>query len=352
MTFLAPSQKEIRQEVEAALERFADAGAEFMDVPTLLPAGLMLDIYGEDIRNRAFLVHDGVEGDYVLRPDFTVPVVKAHLARGQSSARYAYSGRVWRKKRDKQTTRQHSFWQIGFEIFDANRRAENDAEIFAMASEIARPHGLMVRTGDLGLVFTLLDQIEMPAWRREALKRQFWRPRAFKRLLERYSGGVGKHADLAEEISAPVIGLRSEAMIHARIKRLREDAKIPPMKSEDKALLLEILNLQGSLAEIDSRLEALAQNAQVLEPASEQFAKRNAALKAAGIDVNNTHFSASFGRETMEYYDGFVFGFYSGETSVIAGGRYDRLAQSFGADHALSAVGMAYRPELFLGENT
>ncbi len=346
MSFIPKGQEPLRAELDRALALFVDMGAELVDVSTLLRAELMLDLYGEEIRNRAFIVHDGVDGDFVLRPDFTVPVVQTHLASGKKSARYAYSGRVWRKKQDPYALHKHSFLQTGIEIFDEDRRAENDAELFELARQLAKPNALKVATGDLGLVFSLLDQMEISIWRKEALKRQFWRPRAFEALLKRYASAEGKHVDLEPAISAPVIGLRSEAMIKARIDRLKHDAQLPPIKSEDIQILRAVLSIQGSLEDAREALAQLLKKAPQLEFAFVQFDERLEAMRAREIPLADIAFDASFGRETMEYYDGFVFQFSRADRAVIAGGRYDQLVQQFETGQDAGAVGMAYRPEL------
>ncbi len=354
MSFIAQGQAAISKQVEEALRQFQEAGAEYVEVSTLLPADVMLDLYGEDIRNRAFLVHDGVDGDFVLRPDFTVPVLQGHIERARAgqdlTARYSYSGRVWRRKRSSQSARQHSFWQVGMEIFSPQAEAKDDAEIFDLAKQLAGEK-LTARTGDLGLVFSLLDAFDMPSWRREALKRQFWRPAAFEALLQRYASPSGKYADLDEHIDAPVIGLRSEAMIRKRIARLKEDASLPRMKPSELELLREVLALSGDLSTASDALASMAKAHEEIQPAALAFASRNQALEARGIDPAMLAFDASFGRETMEYYDGFVFGFYQGDSAVISGGRYDRLAKDFGAYDKLAAVGLAFRPEYIGSQN-
>jgi ATP phosphoribosyltransferase regulatory subunit len=74
------------------------------------------------------------------------------------------------------------------------------------------------------------------------------------------------------------------------------------------------------------------------------------ALDAAGVDVATLPFEASFGRTTMEYYDGFVFGFLAeGRPDlppVATGGRYDALTKILGAGREIPAVGGVIRPEL------
>ncbi|MFN4130415.1 MAG: ATP phosphoribosyltransferase regulatory subunit, partial [Paracoccaceae bacterium] len=82
-----------------ASERLADwfvaQGAQRVEADILLPAETLLDLYGEDIRARAYMTIDPVQGEMMLRPDFTVPVVQQHMANGADPATYAYSGPVF-----------------------------------------------------------------------------------------------------------------------------------------------------------------------------------------------------------------------------------------------------------------
>jgi ATP phosphoribosyltransferase regulatory subunit len=80
------------------LQAFVQAGAVPVEADLLQPAETLLDLYGEDIRARAYVTDDPVRGEMMLRPDFTVPVVQAHMAHGADPARYAYLGEVFRKQ--------------------------------------------------------------------------------------------------------------------------------------------------------------------------------------------------------------------------------------------------------------
>ena len=46
-------------------------------------------------------------------------------------------------------------------------------------------------------------------------------------------------------------------------------------------------------------------------PAVERFIARAEALAARGVDIDRLDFEGSYGRTSLEYYDGFVFGFYA-----------------------------------------
>jgi histidyl-tRNA synthetase len=65
---------------------FEAAGAVVVEPPVLQPAETLLDLYGEDIRARAYITSDALRGEQMLRPDFTVPVVQMHMAHGAEPA--------------------------------------------------------------------------------------------------------------------------------------------------------------------------------------------------------------------------------------------------------------------------
>ena len=91
---------------------FVGYGAQVVEADVLLPADTLLDLYGEDIRARAYLTTDPLHGEMVLRPDFTVPVVQMHMESHADPARYTYAGRVFRKQED-DATRANEYVQVG-----------------------------------------------------------------------------------------------------------------------------------------------------------------------------------------------------------------------------------------------
>ena len=117
----------IRAEAERLFAAFQAAGAVSVEADLLLPAETLLDLYGEDIRARAYVTNDPLRGEMMLRPDFTVPVVQAHMAHGADPARYCYMGEVFRKQ-DHLGNRASEYLQVGFEVFDrAAPEAAGDA---------------------------------------------------------------------------------------------------------------------------------------------------------------------------------------------------------------------------------
>ena len=87
---------QLRAESARLLAVFEATGAVRVEADILQQADVLLDLYGEDIRARAYVTSDPLRGEQMLRPDFTVPVVQRHMAVSAEPARYTYAGPVFR----------------------------------------------------------------------------------------------------------------------------------------------------------------------------------------------------------------------------------------------------------------
>lgn len=349
----------VRAEAARLLATFQDAGAVVVETPILQPAETLLDLYGEDIRGRAYVTSDPIMGEAMLRPDFTVPVVEMHMAEGAEPARYAYAGEVFRKQED-DPHRAPEYFQVGYEVFDRADAAASDAEVFALFHDTLAPLGLRAATGDMGILMAAVNGLTTSERRRDALKRHLWRPRRFRTLLDRFSGRApnpeGREAlargNPFDGNDAPLIGLRTQAEIEDRVAALREDMTTPPIPEAEVSLLADLLGIRETLSNACEHLRDLAVDMPPIAEAVERFAARNRAIEARGIDPDSIDFEGSFGRTTMEYYDGFVFGFHAGQRPdlppVATGGRYDALTRVLGRGQAIPAVGGVIRPALTL----
>ena len=346
-----------RDESRRLTAHFMAAGATPVEAGILQPADILLDLYGEDIRARAYVTGDPLRGEMMLRPDFTVPVVQMHMASGADPARYTYAGEVFRRQ-ETDEARPNEFLQVGFEVFDGHSPAAADAEVFATIAAALSGLPLRAATGDIGLLVAAVQGLRTTDLRKAALIRHIWRPRRFRALLDRFGGRlpVPPHRQTllaaADPLATagPEIGLRSRDEVAERIANLRADAATPPLSAEEIALIDAILSLRETLPHVLSALHDIAVDLPAIQPAVRRLAERTAAMAARGIDVDHLDFEGSFGRTTLEYYDGFVFGFQAAARPdlppVAAGGRYDALTRVLGAGRAVPAVGGVIRPEL------
>ncbi|MBT8454539.1 MAG: ATP phosphoribosyltransferase regulatory subunit [Rhodobacteraceae bacterium] len=340
----------ISQEAQRFVRAFEGAGAELIDTDVLQPAEVLLDLYGEDMRARAFVSSDPLRGEVMLRPDFTVPVVQMHLAGGASQARYTYQGKVFRQQADG-SDRPAEYQQVGFELFNGDNPVDADAEVFALFDRLLTPMGLRAATGDIGILRAAVMGLETSENRRAALLRHLWRPRRFRALLERFSNPLPARAPVSM-IDAPEIGLRSRAEVEARLAAQAEDACVAAISAGQAELVDIILGLKEEAPIVLSHLNDLVVDMPAIAPAVASFSARLDALSARGIDVETLAFEASYGRTALEYYDGFVFGFYAPDRPdlppVATGGRYDALTRALGGSEAPRAVGGVIRPGLIV----
>ncbi len=353
---------DVRAEVGRLMSGFIANGAQPVEPAALLPADVLIDLYGEDLRARAYTTHDPVEGELMLRPDFTVPVVQIHIANGASAARYAYAGSVWRRQ-EVGSNRPTEYLQAGFEVFGGTDPAADDAEVFAVLATALGDLPVMPVTGDLGLISAAIDALDTNERRKGALRRHVWRPQRFNRLLERYSvesdvsteraalfravkdGSV----DVLIKASGTAHGVRSVDEIAARAEILLHEKEAASLSEKAVALMSSVLGLKSTMGQAAQKLRKIAPS---LAAAADQLEARAQALSDAGIDISALPFEASYGRTTMEYYDGFVFGFHAPDhpdlPQIAQGGRYDALTRVLSDGKGVPAVGGIIRPEAAL----
>lgn len=350
-------------------QHFQAAGATPLNLPFLYPCEELLELYGEDLRARAFVFGDAERGDEMcLRPDFTVPVALAYREGGWGrKAAYCYQGTVFRRQPGK-ADRPVEYLQAGIERFGEMNTAKADASVFLSLHSALRElgvHKIVATIGDLSIVLAVLDALEMPEFRRAALKRHIWRQKRFQSLIARACKGQELN-NLVRKVSTAVpevlvseveragehVGQRDLSDVRDRIALLLEQAKAPAMREADARLISNILEVNGPARDACSQLLKLTKDAGVdIEPALTLFEQRLKLLSDGSGEGTEFYFDAAFGR-SLEYYDGFVFELRLAGVALhpplAGGGRYNAMTQRLGATTAVPAVGGILRPEAVL----
>jgi len=358
--------------LDAIRAPFLAAGATPTDAPVLQPLGLLLDLAGEAMRSRLFVVSGDAGEEACLRPDFTVAVARQHLAAGDGAGRYFYEGKAFRVA-PRGSDRAEEFLQVGIEAFEAGDPVAADAEIAALAwaSSVAGGRSdLSLLLGDVGLFGAFVDSLGLTPPLGARLKRAFGKPRQLKVELE---GGVDGEeaggeksriaallADLPEaEASAvlqelwslagiePVGGRRPAEIAHRLVERAQavQAGRLSTGEADAVRAFLAVSDRPGAALDAISALGG-AQRA-ALDAALDGWRKRLAGLVARGVPEDRMILAAAFGR-AFGYYDGFLFEVRSAaldeERPVAAGGRYDGLPARLGAETKTGAVGCMVRP--------
>ncbi len=348
---------------ERALEHFLAAGFVRMEPPILHPAGVFLDMSGEEIRGRLFLTSGASGEELCLRPEYTIPVCRAYLSsdRAGRTAEYAYLGPVFRSQAEGGERA-----QTGLESFGRKDAAAADAEIFALSMEAAAEAGapLAARLGDAGLFDSLLEALSLPSVWRRRLRRGVAQGRSLSAILDGRSGGAlaqpgvlaalesADHAGakaLVEDLLAiagiDAVGGRTAGEIADRFLEQAALRSGEPIDPDKRKVLESYLAIAGDPDEAASRLRRLADAAGLeLGRALDGFESRNGFIAARGVKIDETVFSAAFVRD-FDYYTGFVFEARDPSRSdakpALGGGRYDGLARRLGANEDIPAVGAA-----------
>ncbi|MFN3688739.1 ATP phosphoribosyltransferase regulatory subunit [Salinarimonas sp.] len=342
---------------------FDREGYRPIEPPVLQPADVFLDLSGEDMRRRMFLTLDADGREMCLRPEYTIPVCRAHLAaRGAEPASYCYRGPVFRHRPGETG----EFGQAGIESFGRTDLAAADAEVLALALEGLDALGVpaaRVKLGDVGLLEAIVDALGLPPAAKARVVRAIVSGRAEAALAEEAAPEMVEHAGLlaalagqdrqaaqafVEDVLAIAgissVGGRTAGEIAERFLA-RAERRENGLGEEARAVLRAYLAIAGDPDQACARLRALAEDAGLaIEPALALFEERVGFVAARGIDPSGLVYRADFARN-LDYYTGFIFEVGAraeGGPPVVGGGRYDRLATHFQPKAALPAVGCSF----------
>ncbi len=375
MTGKSSTQRRATDALNASMTQvFEAAGAEYIEPDIIQPADVFLERSGEHIRSRTYVFADPSGAQLCLRPDLTVPACRYHLEQAadvMAATRYCYAGKAFRHSKTAGDTSLGEFDQVGLELFGDGNVADDDAETLALtlaALDAANVSGYAIQLGDLGLFTALLSSIEMPERWRTSLKRQFWRPRAFRDLLNRLTGKTPKArtsiSDLLDEMAdspldavafvehrleadgLEMIAGRSIEQVAGRLSEKLLDRSEPALSGDHANLIDDYLSIRCPPLQAVQKLKQLgAKTGSEFASAVDLFEARFDAIQRCGLETADMEFAAVFGR-SLEYYTGFVFQIdrqlADGASETIAGGgRYDTMLKDIGADAMIPAVGCA-----------
>ena len=336
------------------------AGLKEIKVPALLTASDLVDLYGEDLKLRAYTTSDPVKGEQVLRPDFTLPILLKHLRGNSLQARYFYSGNVWRRQNFESVIPNEQY-QMGFEFFNdkKNNSISLDVEAFLLINKILRKYKVNAVTGDVQILTSALEELEISAYKKASLKRHLWRPKRFMQLLDLYSEekisdrNINAHKGTTASIGKnklteieSVYGVRTKEDIEERVEILEQELSQNLIGHSERNFLLRLLQYQSNLSEASKNMLSLANVGKKYAKAVDNFESR-VGLLSEHVNTSRIKFQVIYGLTTLEYYDGFVFGFQfeRGNYPPIAqGGRYDSLCSSLSQKgKSIGAIGRMLR---------
>jgi len=345
------------------------SGAERADAPLLQPLNLLLDLAGEAMRARLFVVQAEGGTESCLRPDFTVAIARQHIESGRAAGLYWYQGAAFRSAGGED--RPEEFVQLGLEMFSPGGGAVEaaDAEIAALAWRAAEAGGrkdLSLWLGDVALFGAFIESLDLPETLAGRLKRVAGRPRLLwaelSRTGETAAGGgtlAGLLAGLSEAQAAALleevwalagvepVGGRGPAEIAARLVRKAEAANAPSLTEAQAEAVRAFMAIDDTPAYAFARMRELAgANDKALKAALAGWESRLIELTQTA-PADRMRFTPALGH-AFDYYDGVTFEVRSDalgpDRAVAVGGRYDGLLARLGGQSDARAVGCMVRP--------
>ena len=358
-------------DVLAAIRAPLESGAERADAPLLQPLNLLLDLAGEAMRTRLFVVQAEGGTESCLRPDFTVAIARQHIDGARPRGRYYYQGAAFRASAAASGDRTEEFVQVGLEVFApaGGDVAAADAEVAGLAWQAAAAGGrddLSLWLGDVALFGAFIESLDLAETLASRLKRVAGRPRLLWAELSRVDKASGEGggalagllaglsqtqaAALLEEVWALAgvepVGGRGPAEIAARLVRRAEAAQAPALTETQAAAVQAFMAIDDAPAAAFARMRELAgPKAAALKTALTGWDARLADLTRVA-PAERMRFTPALGH-AFDYYDGATFEVRSAavgpDRAVAVGGRYDGLLARLGGGSG-RAVGCMVRP--------
>ncbi len=354
--------------LDAIRAALAALGAGPIDPPVIQPLNLLLDLAGEAMRARLFIVQDEGGREACLRPDFTVAVARAHMDSGKAAGRYRYEGRAFRvAPPGAEADHPEEFLQMGVEVFGEPAGPEADGQVLAAAWRAAEAGGrddLALRLGDVALFGAVLDALKVPSAVAARLVRALGRPRQLAALLQRTGGAEPLNGEAARIAALPrgraigaveaawtdqgldPIGGRGAAEIAERLAAKAENARAPRLTTGQLGAIDHYLGLTGAPDQVLAAIAEFTGASPAAAAAIGGWRQRLDGFAKAGIDLSRATLTTRFAR-AFGYYDGMLFEIVSAalpaDAPVAAGGRYDGLTARLGGKPT-TAVGCMVRP--------
>ena len=372
--------QETGPKMQAAWAALKARGGQEVALPTLLPAALVLELAGEDVRPRLYFASGPDGAELCLRADLTIPATLHYAqvaATDHEPAAWVCEGKVFRAPKPGED-RAPEFVQIGLERFGDADRIEADVTVFLAAWEACQAAGerdLYVRLCDGGLLSHIIAKADLPSPWNQALSEVASHKSALKRVLAQATGtGPSRQisalertiaeleperarSTVAEVLSLANLSLPGNRRLSHVADRLAARAKraiAKPLAPELAETLSKLIHLssQGSLtASLDECVTLAAKLGVDLMDWRQAWTLRlDRIQQEAPKALARAHFEA-LSPEAFDYYDGMAFDLAAEPNfarPVATGGRYDTLVGeiSSGARQA-RAVGCVIRPARF-----
>ena len=358
-------------------------GYRFLETPLLEGTELFLRQSGGDLASRMYSFVDAGSNQVSLRPEFTSPIMRHYLERGDElslPARFQYAGPVFRYD-VAHPEGSGQFTQVGAELIGADGVVA-DAELLGLAAEIPARAGVedcRIDLADLDVFHGLLDVAHLSDRARGFILASVPQlkggaaslPQVRERAHQLHLGGRSPEN---QELSAAIAGLdddQARQVIQGFLQWNGTDFRRFGQRDPDQVVERFLRKLKGSdeVGQLERGLELAASLTCLCGDPVQTIDSARKVIEKAGADftaINRLQalveilesFPETRGKVTVDfglarglaYYNGIVFEVWHSDWHgpLGGGGRYDGLARALGSEKNVPALGFAYTLETLL----
>ena len=352
-------------------EFFINKGYTFFNPAMTIPADIVMNFMGEDVRNRLLFTSSPSGDELCLRPDFTLPLAISYINNEVQANKFVYDGYAFRFPSINEKTRYcPEFRQIGIENFGDKNKIDVEGDVISQAFEILSlfyDDHLEIKISDISMFYQLLNHLKIDTYLFNRVRRLYWRglsateiedsirkiintrfdskPRLD--LIEEYKNNNLSSIALIQKLTGSddlsiFSGRRPDDIVKSYIDKseLINGTMINDTVIEQ---ITEFLSIKGDISRVIELLDNFQKKYHIdFAEGIENLENRVKILKKNQIAKDMIEFNATLSRK-VEYYTGLIFEIRTKDENknepIAIGGRYDKIFEELGSAEPIPAVG-------------
>ena len=364
-------QKEMDKDPASIREFFINKGYAFCNPAMTIPADIVMNFMGEDVRNRLLFTSSPSGDELCLRPDFTLPLAISYINNELQANKFVYDGYAFRFPSINEKTRYcPEFRQIGIENFGDKNKIDAEGDVISQAYEILSSFyddHLEIKISDISMFYQLLDHLKIDTNLFNRIRRLYWRGLTATEIKDSIKKIINTRfetkprLDLIDEyknnnlssiaLIQKLTGSDDLSIFSGRhpddiVKRYIDKSELSNDNVINDTLIeqiTEFLSIKGDISTIIQLLDNFQKKYHIdFVEGIENLENRVKILKKNQIAMDIIEFNATLSRK-VEYYTGLIFEIRMKNKNknepIAIGGRYDKIFEQLGSKDPIPAVG-------------
>ena len=352
-------------------EFFINKGYTFYNPAMTIPADIVMNFMGEDVRNRLLFTSSPGGDELCLRPDFTLPLAISYINNEVQANKFVYDGYAFRFPSINEKTRYcPEFRQIGIENFGDKNKIDVEGDVISQVCEILSSFyddHLEIKISDIFMFYQLLNHLKIDTYLFNRVRRLYWRGLSATKikdsikkimntrfdakprldLIDEYKNNNLSSIALIQKLTGSddlsiFSGRRPDDIVKNYIDK---SELINGTMINDTAIeqITEFLSIKGDISRVVKLLDNFQKKYHIdFAEGIENLENRVKILKKNQIAKDIIEFNATLSRK-VEYYTGLIFEIRTKNENknepIAIGGRYDKIFEELGSKKPIPAVG-------------